>query len=99
MRLRGRALDALTAAKLEAVNVLASPLLNLWRSQIIDRMRDVRLPRFISGPSPPRTADCSPMDREICSVAGMSSASWTRFCVAQNRLICPSNNHPSSSWP
>src|SRR5262245_10394839 len=34
-----RALDALTAARIEAVNVLASPLLNLWRFQIIDRMR------------------------------------------------------------
>ena len=50
MRLRGRALDALTAAKLEAVNVLASPLLNLWRSQIIDRMRDVRLPAVYQWP-------------------------------------------------
>jgi putative ABC transport system substrate-binding protein len=50
MRLRGRALDALTAAKLEAVNVLASPLLNLWRSQIIDRMRDVRLPTVYQWP-------------------------------------------------
>jgi putative tryptophan/tyrosine transport system substrate-binding protein len=45
-----RALDALTAAKLEAVNVLASPLLNLWRSQIIDRMRDVRLPAVYQWP-------------------------------------------------
>jgi putative ABC transport system substrate-binding protein len=39
-----RALDALAAAKLEAVNVLASPLLNSWRLQIIDRMHDARLP-------------------------------------------------------
>jgi putative ABC transport system substrate-binding protein len=39
-----RALDALAAAKLDAVNVLASPLLNSWRLQIIDRMHDARLP-------------------------------------------------------
>jgi ABC-type uncharacterized transport system substrate-binding protein len=38
-----RALDALTAAKVDAVNVLASPLLNFWRLQIIDWMRDARL--------------------------------------------------------
>src|SRR3984893_17647848 len=47
-----RALDALAAAKLEAVNVLASPLLNSWRLQIIDRMRGCR--RYISGPRPRR---------------------------------------------
>jgi putative tryptophan/tyrosine transport system substrate-binding protein len=45
-----RAVDALTAAKVEAVNVLASPLLNLWRLQIIDRMRDVRLPAVYQWP-------------------------------------------------
>jgi putative tryptophan/tyrosine transport system substrate-binding protein len=39
-----RALDAIAAAKVEAVNVLASPLLNVSRLQIIDRMRDARLP-------------------------------------------------------
>jgi putative tryptophan/tyrosine transport system substrate-binding protein len=38
-----RAVDALTAAKVDAVNVLASPLLNFWRLQIIDWMRDARL--------------------------------------------------------
>jgi ABC-type uncharacterized transport system substrate-binding protein len=45
---RGRigyaALDAIAAAKVEAVNVLASPLLNVSRLQIIDRLRDSRLP-------------------------------------------------------
>jgi putative ABC transport system substrate-binding protein len=45
-----RALDALTAAKVEAINVLASPLLNLWRSQIIDRMRNARLPAVYQWP-------------------------------------------------
>jgi putative tryptophan/tyrosine transport system substrate-binding protein len=45
-----RAVDALTAAKVEAVNVLASPLLNLWRLQIIDRMRDARLPAVYQWP-------------------------------------------------
>jgi putative ABC transport system substrate-binding protein len=39
-----RALDSIAAAKVEAVNVLASPLLNVSRLQIIDRMRDARLP-------------------------------------------------------
>jgi ABC-type uncharacterized transport system substrate-binding protein len=38
-----RAVDALRAAKVDAVNVLASPLLNFWRLQIIDWMRDARL--------------------------------------------------------
>jgi putative ABC transport system substrate-binding protein len=45
-----RALDALTAAKVDAVNVLASPLLNFWRFQIIDRMRDARLPAVYQWP-------------------------------------------------
>ena len=40
----GRALDAIAAAKIDAVNVLASPLLNTFHRQIIDRMRDARLP-------------------------------------------------------
>ena len=39
-----RALDAMAVAKVEAVNVLASPLLNAWRLQIINRMHDARLP-------------------------------------------------------
>jgi putative ABC transport system substrate-binding protein len=39
-----RALDSIATAKVEAVNVLASPLLNVSRLQIIDRMRDARLP-------------------------------------------------------
>jgi putative ABC transport system substrate-binding protein len=39
-----RALDAIAAAKVEAVNVLASPFLNVSRLPIIDRMRDARLP-------------------------------------------------------
>jgi putative tryptophan/tyrosine transport system substrate-binding protein len=45
-----RAVDALTAAKVDAVNVLASPLLNFWRLQIIDRMRDARLPAVYQWP-------------------------------------------------
>jgi putative tryptophan/tyrosine transport system substrate-binding protein len=45
-----RALDAMSAAKVEAVNVLASPLLNAWRLQIIDRMRDARLPAIYQWP-------------------------------------------------
>jgi len=45
-----RAVDALTAAKVDAVNVLASPLLNFWRFQIIDRMRDARLPAVYQWP-------------------------------------------------
>ena len=39
-----RALDSIATAKVEAVNVLASPLLNVSRLQIIDRMRDAHLP-------------------------------------------------------
>jgi putative ABC transport system substrate-binding protein len=46
----GRALDAIAAAKVEAVNVLASPLLNVSRLQIIDRMRDARLPTIYQWP-------------------------------------------------
>jgi putative tryptophan/tyrosine transport system substrate-binding protein len=46
----GRALDAMTAAKVEAVNVLASPLLYNFRRPIIDRMRDGRLPAIYQWP-------------------------------------------------
>jgi putative ABC transport system substrate-binding protein len=46
----GRALAAIAAAKVEAVNVLASPVLNASRLQIIDRMRDARLPAIYQWP-------------------------------------------------
>jgi ABC-type uncharacterized transport system substrate-binding protein len=46
----GRALDAIAAAKVEAVNVLASPFLQVSRSQIIARMRDHRLPAIYQWP-------------------------------------------------
>jgi ABC-type uncharacterized transport system substrate-binding protein len=46
----GRMLDAAVATKVQAVNVLASPLLNAFRRQIIDRMRDVRLPAIYQWP-------------------------------------------------
>jgi putative ABC transport system substrate-binding protein len=46
----GRALDAIAAAKVEAVNVLASPLLNVSRPQIIDRMQYARLPAIYQWP-------------------------------------------------
>jgi putative ABC transport system substrate-binding protein len=46
----GRTLDAIAAAKVEAVNVLASPLLNVSRPQIIDRMQDARLPAIYQWP-------------------------------------------------
>jgi putative ABC transport system substrate-binding protein len=39
-----RALDAIAAAKVEAVNVLASPPLYTFHRPIINRMRDARLP-------------------------------------------------------
>jgi len=45
-----RALGAIAAAKVEAVNVLASPLLNASRRQIIDRMREARLPAIYQWP-------------------------------------------------
>jgi putative ABC transport system substrate-binding protein len=43
-------LDDMAAAKVEAVNVLASPLLNLARVQIIERMRAARLPAIYQWP-------------------------------------------------
>jgi putative ABC transport system substrate-binding protein len=46
----GRALDAIAAAKVEAVNVLASPLLNTFHRRIVDRMRDARLPGMYQWP-------------------------------------------------
>jgi putative tryptophan/tyrosine transport system substrate-binding protein len=45
-----RALDAIVGAKVEAVNVLASPLLNTFHRSIIDRMRDARLPPIYQWP-------------------------------------------------
>jgi len=45
-----RALDAIAAAKVEAVNVLASPLLNSSRLQIIDRMHTAHLPAIYQWP-------------------------------------------------
>jgi putative tryptophan/tyrosine transport system substrate-binding protein len=46
----GRALDAIAGAQIEAVNVLASPFLQGARFQIIDRMRDLRLPTIYQWP-------------------------------------------------
>jgi putative ABC transport system substrate-binding protein len=46
----GRALDAMPAAKVEALNVLASPLLNNARRLTIDRLRDHRLPAIYQWP-------------------------------------------------
>ena len=38
------ALDAIAGARVDAVNVLASPILNNGRDAIIDRLRQARLP-------------------------------------------------------
>jgi putative ABC transport system substrate-binding protein len=46
----GRALGAVAEARVEAVNILASPLLNAARLQTIDRMRDARLPAIYQWP-------------------------------------------------
>jgi putative ABC transport system substrate-binding protein len=46
----GRALDAMAAAKIEAVNVLASPVLNAFATFLIDRLRDMRLPSIFEWP-------------------------------------------------
>jgi putative ABC transport system substrate-binding protein len=43
-------LDALTPATIDAVNVLASPFLNVGRFQIIERTRDARLPTIYQWP-------------------------------------------------
>jgi putative ABC transport system substrate-binding protein len=45
-----RALDAMTAARVGAVNVLASPVLNGARQLIIERLRQVRLPAIYQWP-------------------------------------------------
>jgi putative tryptophan/tyrosine transport system substrate-binding protein len=46
----GRSLDAIAAAKVEAANVLASPLLYAAHYLIIERMRDARLPAIYQFP-------------------------------------------------
>jgi len=46
----GRALDAIAMAKVEAVNVLASPILNSVRRLTIDRMHDAHLPAIYQWP-------------------------------------------------
>src|SRR5215467_62688 len=46
----GRALDGIAVVKIEAVNVLASPFLQVSRPQIIGRMRDHRLPAIYQWP-------------------------------------------------
>jgi len=44
------ALDAIAAAKVEALNVLASPLLYTFHRQIIERMRIAHLPAIYQSP-------------------------------------------------
>jgi putative tryptophan/tyrosine transport system substrate-binding protein len=46
----GRALDAMIAARVAAVNVLASPVLDRFRGFIIDRVRQARLPAIYQWP-------------------------------------------------
>jgi putative tryptophan/tyrosine transport system substrate-binding protein len=46
----GRALDAMIAARVGAVNVLASPVLDRLRGFIIDRVRQARLPAIYQWP-------------------------------------------------
>ena len=46
----GRALDGIAAANVSAVNVLASPFLQVSRQEIILRMRDYRLPAIYQWP-------------------------------------------------
>jgi putative ABC transport system substrate-binding protein len=46
----GRALDSIAAAHVSAVNVLASPFLQVSRGEIIRRMRDYRLPAIYQWP-------------------------------------------------
>jgi len=46
----GGALDVMAGAKLDAVNVLASPLLNATRQLIIERTRNARLPAIYQFP-------------------------------------------------
>jgi putative ABC transport system substrate-binding protein len=50
----GRALDALIAARVGAVNVLASPVLDGHRGFIIDRVRQARLPAIYQWPESAR---------------------------------------------
>jgi putative tryptophan/tyrosine transport system substrate-binding protein len=50
----GRALDTMIAARVGAVNVLASPVLNLHRKFIIDRVRQARLPAIYQWPESAR---------------------------------------------
>jgi putative tryptophan/tyrosine transport system substrate-binding protein len=45
-----RAIDSMVAARVEAVNVLASPILNRFRRPIVDRMRQARLPAIYQWP-------------------------------------------------
>lgn len=45
-----REIDAITAAKVEAVNVLASPILTGARQMIIDRLDEARLPAIYQFP-------------------------------------------------
>jgi putative ABC transport system substrate-binding protein len=44
------AIDSMVAARVEAVNVLASPILNQSRTPIMDRMRQTRLPAIYQWP-------------------------------------------------
>src|SRR5262245_56868481 len=50
----GRALDTMIAARVGAVNVLASPVLNQHRKFIIDRLRQARLPAIYQWPETAR---------------------------------------------
>jgi ABC transporter substrate binding protein len=93
----GRTLDAIAAANVAAVNVLASPFCKYRVIKSFAACRNIACPRFTSGRRAPRMAACSLMARDKCCAIGSSSVSLTSFYVARSPPTCRSSNHPNSS--
>jgi putative tryptophan/tyrosine transport system substrate-binding protein len=66
-----RTLDAVAASRVEAVNVLASALLNSARGLMIERLRAARLPAIYEWPETAEEGGFLAMVHEICCAIGL----------------------------
>ena len=92
-----RALDQLVGAQIDAVNILASPILDDARALIIERLNRARLPAYTNGPRRRKPAASPPMGRgwPVRSAPGWKSP--TKSCAAPTQRKSRCSSRPPSS--
>jgi putative ABC transport system substrate-binding protein len=84
-----RALDAMPAARIGAVNVLASPILDAARRLLIERLNQARLPAIYQWPETADAGGFLRMDHDSLWPTGTSPVSSTRSCVEPSSADLP----------